>query len=238
MSSPQSDRTPIFEAFVDPVDGTRWKVDVAFIDSNWSCIWDRGCEGILDHPAASLHQGCCSVGAHLLDEEEAMRIGALGVTLDPARFQQHEAAASGGVFADPEETSAEHRATRVVDDACIFFNRPGFPGGEGCALHLAALDEDESPLDWKPSICWQSPLKVDHHDDGSKTLRPWTKADWGDGGQNMAYCCTDRNDDGAFASAYVGDTTVGESLHSELIGLVGPEIAVQLRSRSQPRADR
>ena len=29
--------------------------------------------------------------------------------------------------------------TRLVKDACIFLNRPGFPGGPGCALHQAAV---------------------------------------------------------------------------------------------------
>ena len=28
------------------------------------------------------------------------------------------------------------RKTRIVDGACIFLNRPGFPGGRGCALVL------------------------------------------------------------------------------------------------------
>ena len=28
-------------------------------------------------------------------------------------------------------------------------------------LHLAALAHQESPIDWKPSVCWQLPIKVD-----------------------------------------------------------------------------
>ena len=43
--------------------------------------------------------------------------------------------ASGGIFSDERTAS-----TRVVDGACIFLNRPGFAGGAGCALHLAAAD--------------------------------------------------------------------------------------------------
>ncbi len=216
-----------FEEFVDPVDGTRWRIDVGFTDSNWTCIWGRGCEGILEHPAAELNQGCCSVGAHLVDDEEAMLIGAIGLSLDPARFQNHEAAARHGVLADGDQP-----ATRVVDDACIFFNRPGFPGGEGCALHLAAIDDGESPMDWKPSICWQAPIKVDDNDDGSRTLRPWGRGDWGTD-EHLAWCCTETaatNGDGP--SAYVGETPVSHALRDELAGLVGPEIAVELRSRS------
>ncbi len=227
MSSEPESQPARFERFVDPVDGTSWRVDMDFVGSNWRCIWGDGCEGILDRRAAELNQGCCSVGAHLIDDEEARQIGALGLMLDPARFQQHEAAAAGGVLADGPQP-----ATRVVDEACIFFNKPGFPGGVGCALHLAAVDEDESPMDWKPSICWQAPLKVDNEADGSKTLRPWRRADWGPD-EEISWCCTEANDgptDGP--SAFDGSVTVAESMAEELTGLVGPEVAVEITKRA------
>ncbi|MEL7156204.1 MAG: hypothetical protein AAFN30_06350 [Actinomycetota bacterium] len=35
-----------FWATTDPVDGTRWRIDVGFTDSNWTCLWGRGCAGI------------------------------------------------------------------------------------------------------------------------------------------------------------------------------------------------
>jgi len=217
-----------FETYVDPVDGTQWNIDVDFIDSNWTCIWGRGCEGILPDPAAELNQGCCSVGAQMIDEEEALRVGALGISLDASMFQYADAAIEGGVFNNETRTN-----TRVIDGACIFHNRPGFPGGEGCALHLAAMQDDENPLEYKPSICWQAPLKVDAHADGSKTLRPWKRHDWDGGANSMAWCCTNKGGaDEALASAFVGTIPVRESLHAELRGLVGPEIAVQLRARS------
>ena len=37
--------------------------------------------------------------------------------------------------------------TRLVDDACIFLNRPGFAGGAGCAFHIAALEPRRRPHD-------------------------------------------------------------------------------------------
>ena len=217
------------ERYVDPIDGTVWNIDVDFIDSNWTCIWGNGCEGILAEPSAELNQGCCSVGAQMIDDDEALRIGALGVSLDDSMFQYADAALQGGVFSDETRTN-----TRVIDGACIFHNRPGFAGGEGCALHLAALDDDENPLEYKPSICWQAPLKVEEFDDGTKTLRPWKRDDWDGGLESMAWCCTSRGGtDEALASAFVGDVTVGESLHAELRGIVGPEIAVALRDRNR-----
>ena len=66
-----------FEEITDPVDGTRWTIDVDFLASNWRCKWGDGCLGILDQPAEELMQGCCSVGAEMLDTDEAMLTAAL-----------------------------------------------------------------------------------------------------------------------------------------------------------------
>ncbi len=205
--------------FVDPSDGTVWKIDVDFLQSSWQCIWGRGCQGILPERAEALGQGCCSVGAELLDDEVAT-IEALGLMLDPDRFQHAAEATSGGVL------RPNRRSTRVVDGACIFLNRPGFDGGAGCALHLAAVYEDESPIDWKPAICWQLPLKVDAGDGDVRRLRAWRADDWGD--EPVAWCCTDPS---AEPSAFSGDAPVVDSLFQELRALVGPEVAVELRNR-------
>ncbi len=210
------------EGFEEVVDGdTVWRFDRPFLTSNWTCIWGRGCLGILAEPAEHLGQGCCSVGARLTGPEEAASTAALAATLDPARFQFHREAASGGVFADDART-----ATRVVDGACIFLNRPGFAGGAGCALHLAALDDGESPLDWKPAVCWQLPLRVETERDGAVervTVRAWAREDWGD--EPMAWCCTEGD------RAFVGDRRVVDSLGEHLERLAGPEVVVELRRR-------
>lgn len=207
------------------VDGdVAWHFDRDFLTSNWTCIWGRGCKGILDEPAEHLNQGCCSIGAELTDQDEAMTISALAATLEPEFFQHHRAIDDDDVFSDDTRTN-----TKVVDGACIFLNRPGFEGGEGCALHLAAEHADESPIAWKPSVCWQLPIKVDWEllADGSEvaTLRGWQRRDWGDEGDTMHWCCTEGPE------AYVGDRPVVESLAEELIAVVGDEVYVELRRR-------
>ncbi len=215
---------PPADDFVEVDDGdTIWRFDRAFLESRWTCIWGRGCQGILEEPAEELGQGCCSVGAELDGTDEAMLISALAATLTPDRFEHHPVAEAGGVFADEARSS-----TRVVDGACIFLNRPGFTGGAGCALHLAALDAGEPPLDWKPSVCWQLPLKVDWVDAGPgrerATVRRWGRGDWGPEGETMAWCCTEE------PSAYVGDRPVVDALAEELEVLVGTEVFVRLRT--------
>jgi hypothetical protein len=203
---------------------TVWRFDTSFLRSNWTCLWGRGCLGILEREAPELGQGCCSIGAHLDGEDEARNIGALAATLEPERFQHHAEAAAGGVFSDDTRTN-----TRVIDGACIFLNHPDFSGGPGCALHLAALDAGESPIEWKPEVCWQLPIKVDwvQRDDGGEvaTVRRWTRADWGEQGEEMAWCCTEGD------LAYVGDRPVVDSLAEELREVVGNDVYVELRRR-------
>ncbi len=220
--------------FTDPGDrGRTWQFERAFLDSNWTCIWGRGCVGILDQPAEGLNQGCCSVGAEVPDDEEAMMIAALGATLDPARFQFHDLA-SEGVFGTESESGP--RNTRVVDGACIFLNRPGFGGGSGCALHIGAVESGEEPLEWKPSVCWQLPVRVDYEqrNDGTETakVRRWSRDDWGDEGPSMAWLCTDSSDESrAVADAFVGGERVLDSLATELRTLLGREVYVELVER-------
>ena len=150
-------------------------------------------------------------------------ISALAATLDPDRFEHH----GHEIFRDD---GRDH--TAVVDGACVFLNRPGFAGGAGCALHLAALDAGESPVEWKPSVCWQLPVKVDWEDvDGTTemaTVRGWTRADWGEEGETMAWCCTEGD------RAYVGERPVVASLAEELEAIVGPAVYVELRRRLHP----
>jgi hypothetical protein len=207
-----------------PAGRTTWRFDAEFLRSNWECIWGRGCLGIGVEPAPASGHGCCSVGAVFEDQDEARLTSALAATLDPARFEHHAVAAAEGLFADGERT-----ATRVTDGACIFLNRPGFPGGAGCALHLAALDAGESPADWKPSVCAQLPIKVDWamEADGTETatVRRWTRRDWGDTGETMAWCCTEGD------LAYGGDRPVVDSLAETLTSIMGPAVYGELRRR-------
>jgi hypothetical protein len=218
---------------------TVWRFEREFLESNWTCLFGNGCKGILDHDATELNQGCCSLGAHFGDgppgQAEAMNVDAYAAMLTPEQFQFHALAHAAtddetgatGIFGD-----AERSHTRVVDGACIFLNRAGFAGGEGCALHIAAIESGESPTEWKPSVCWQLPLRIDWEeidaDTELATVRRWTRADWGDHGRTMAWCCTERSDG---AEAYCGDGRVIDSMADELDALVGNEVYVELRRR-------
>ncbi len=57
-----------------------WRFEREFLESNWTCLFGRGCKGILPVPAEAMNQGCCSLGAHFGDgpagRQEAMRVAA------------------------------------------------------------------------------------------------------------------------------------------------------------------
>jgi hypothetical protein len=202
------------------VDGDiTWRFDDEFLRSRWTCIWGRGCLGILDVPADHLNEGCCSIGAEMSDEDEAMLISAMAAMLSSDEMQHH-----GAELFDETRTN-----TAIVDGACVFLNRTGFAGGAGCALHIGAINRDESPTEWKPSVCWQLPIRVDWDPDGDDreiaTVRRWTRADWGDDGVDMYWCCTEGE------RAYVGDRPVIESLSDELEAITGVAVHVELRRR-------
>ncbi len=205
-------------SFEDPDEERTWVVDLTFLTSRWACIYGRGCQGVLTGPAADLEQGCCSYGAHLVDEEDEANTLAHAERLTPEQWQHH---AVGHRKAGPTKTNKDGEIkTRLVDGACIFLNRPGFEGGIGCALHTAAIEAGERPLDWKPQVCWQLPLRLeDHTEDGdghvTSTLREWKRRDWGEGGSEFHWWCTESDD------AFVDPAPVYETMRDEIIEMVG-----------------
>ena len=204
-------------SFEDPEEDRTWVFDVTFLTSAWTCIYGRGCQGVLTGPAPELEQGCCSYGAHFVDDDDEATTLAHAARLTPEQWQMRDVAIRKG-GATKRNKSGEIK-TRLVDGACIFLNRPGFEGGIGCALHRGALDAGERPLDWKPDVCWQLPLRLDDHtdDDGHVTsmLREWKRRDWGEGGAEFHWWCTD--DDLAF----VDRSPVYETLEAEIVEMIG-----------------
>ena len=136
----------------DPEEERTWIFDVTFLLSNWTCIFGRGCQGVLTEPAPELVHGCCSYGAHFSDEGDVARVEAAAATLTEDDWQFLKKARKSGVTRTDKKGVV---TTRMVEDACIFLNRPEFPGGPGCALHRAALARGERPMDLKPEVCWQ-----------------------------------------------------------------------------------
>jgi hypothetical protein len=211
--------------------------DVTFLLSNWTCIYGQGCPGIDDHPAPERELGCCSWGAHFTGKKDRKRTLARAAELGADEWQLRDGAAGAGgpVFKN------EHGAwqTTVVDDACIFLNRPDFPTGAGCAFHQAAVRRGESYLDWKPEVCWQVPIRLDYHRDDNDhltyILREWKRRDWGEGGADFHWWCTED------PLAFVGHVPVVEACRDDIVALVGEGpyalLAELLEARDDPASD-
>ena len=84
-------------------------------------------------------------------------------------------------------------------------------------MHRAALEVGERPLDWKPEVCWQLPLRrvdeTDDHGHVTSTLREWKRRDWGAGGFELL----DRDTE----AGRLGDRPVFRALRDEIVAMVG-----------------
>ncbi|HLX88051.1 MAG TPA: hypothetical protein VKR22_06305 [Acidimicrobiales bacterium] len=192
---------------------------------------------MLTGPAPELVQGCCSYGAHLTGGKDARRVeaAARSLTAEQWQFWRQGQPRQGKRMRIFTRDKSGDLTTRVVKEACIFLNRPDFPGGAGCALHRAALEGGTAPLELKPDVCWQLPLRRDDEvaDDGHVTsvIRQWDRRDWSAGGAEFHWWCTEGPE------AFVGDRPVYREMQGELEALVGAKIVRQLVRYLDARAD-
>jgi hypothetical protein len=211
-------------SFEDPEEDRTWVFDATFLRSSYRCIFGAGCKGVLDGDATELEQGCCNYGAHFVDEDDVANVVKHFVRLEPRQMQFYDEAVKAGFLAPGEEGADGQPTTltRIVDDACIFLNRAGSAQGPGCALHAAALEAGERPLDWKPNVCWQLPLRLEHSTDENghvtSRLRDWKRRDWGEGGFEFHWWCTESPE------AYTNTEPVYVSVRDEITELVGAPI--------------
>ncbi|HEY7931324.1 MAG TPA: hypothetical protein VIC81_03570 [Acidimicrobiales bacterium] len=209
-------------SFADDDQERTWLFDATFLESNWECIFGNGCQGVLTGAAPELVQGCCSYGAHFVDEKDRRRVEKAAKRLTKEQWQFRAKGKNGTTRVKKNGEIV----TRLVDDACIFLNRPGFERGPGCALHVMAMDNRESYIPLKPEVCWQLPLRRDDdvQDDGHVITRisQWDRRDWGPGGSEFHWWCTEAPE------AFVGKSRVVDSMREELIAMVGATIYEKL----------
>jgi hypothetical protein len=226
--------------FTDPADPEHVvRADLTWLASAWTCIYGRGCAGVVE---GRPDDGCCSHGAFFADEDDLARVTAAVADLEDDDWQL--APVGRGAWteqddADDAEEGARSLRTRVVDGACVFLNRPGFPGGTGCALHRMALRHDLHPLTTKPDVCWQLPVRreQEHVDrpDGTRvlvtTIGEFDRRGWGAGGHDLHWWCT-----GAPA-AHVSPEPLVETYGPELTALIGGPAYTELRRLTELRLD-
>ena len=227
--APATDRE--WFTFEDDAEARTWVFDVTFLLSAWTCIYGAGCQGVLTGPAAEMAQGCCSYGAHFTDEADVRRVEQAAATLTAEHWQFRDQGRKRGVV---KTNRSGERVTRMVGGACVFLNRPGFEGGAGCALHQAAVARGERPMDLKPDVCWQLPLrredKVEPDGRVTSTVSEWSRASWGAGGAEFHWWCTEAPE------AFVSAAPVYRAMEEELVGLVGRTVFGRLAAYLDSRA--
>jgi hypothetical protein len=224
--------------FTDPDDEEQvFRCDLTWLTSRWTCIFGNGCQGIYaDAPDA----GCCTLGAHFADKDDEKRVRKFAKKLGPEDWEQYdEGRANGWVEVDEDG----ERKTRQFEGACIFHNRRDFAGGYGCALHGYALKHGLHPLETKPDVCWQLPIRRTFRDvelaDGSThtevTIGEYDRRGWGPGGHDLDWYCTGNTE------AHVGQDPVFVSYEPELVELMGrsayDELAEHCRRHLKSRSD-
>jgi hypothetical protein len=217
-----------FVEFADPADASQViRADLTWLMSSWTCIFGAGCAGVVEGRASD---GCCSHGAFYSDDEDEERVRGFVKQLTRKQWQHAETGRADGWSVVDELDGEPARKTRTVDGACIFLNRPGFRGGEGCALHALALREGLHPLETKPDVCWQLPVRrvqevLQRPDETTVTLTTVGEFDrrgWGTGGEDLHWWCTSSPD------AHVGADPVVISYGPELTALIGAEAYAEL----------
>ena len=253
--------------FPDPADdGHLVRADLTWLTSAWTCVFGRGCAGVV---AGRPDDGCCSHGAYFTDADDLARVTAAVADLTGADWQL--AAEGRAAWTEPEPVDDDAPAddapaddapaddapaddapaddgqdgreaalrTRVVDGACVFLNRPGHPGGTGCALHRMALRTGLHPMYTKPDVCWQLPVRRQQEyverPDGSRvlttTIGEFDRRGWGPGGHDLHWWCT------GSPTAHVAPEPLVVTYAAELTALLGAAAYAELRRLAEARLD-
>ena len=235
MAEVPLDMPRIWVEFTDPDDaGQRYRCDLTWLTSSWMCIYGNGCEGIYaDRP----DDGCCTLGAHFTEDADYERVAKVALELGPDEWQYRDTAYRNGRMRKAAWTEPEDGATktRVVDGACVFLNRPGFPAGAGCALHQHAVRQGLPATTLKPEVCWQLPVRrsyrtVELADQTSYlevSISEYDRRGWGPGGHDLDWYCSGNPE------AHVGREPVYRSNQVELVELMGANAYEQLVVRCE-----
>ncbi|CAI9400203.1 hypothetical protein [Nocardioides sp. T2.26MG-1] len=216
-----------FVEFVNPADQTEvMRCDLTWLTSSYTCIFGQGCPGIY---ADAPDVGCCTLGAHFADKDDEKRVAAYVEMLDEELWQHKPGGNKGKVrkqdWIELDDDGERKTRTITVDgqQACVFHNRPDFKNGAGCALHALAFVLGKNPLETKPDVCWQLPIRRTFREvtrqDGSTytevSIGEYDRRGWGAGGHDLDWYCSGNTE------AHVAVDPVYVSNEAELTALMG-----------------
>ncbi len=215
--------------FTNPADESEvLKCDLTWLTSSFTCIFGSGCAGIY---ADSPDVGCCTLGAHFADKDDERRVAGFVEQLTPEHWQFHPGRpVKRKDWTEKDEDGERKTRMHEVDGqrSCVFANRPDFApssggGGAGCALHGLALEQGRNPLETKPDVCWQLPIRRTFREiermDGTSyvevTITEYDRRGWGPGGHDLDWYCSGNTE------AHVGVEPVYVTNEAELVAMMG-----------------
>ena len=149
--------------FADPADaGQRFRVDLTWLTSSWTCIFGSGCKGIYaDRP----DDGCCTLGAHFTDDDDLERVRAVVAELGEDEWEHHPGHGRNG-DKDPARRRRGPRSTRTATArprsstarASSSTGR-GSPPGPGAPCTSTPCSPGRRRTRPKPDVCWQLPIR-------------------------------------------------------------------------------
>ncbi|WP_435770391.1 hypothetical protein [Nocardioides sp. SYSU DS0651] len=210
--------------FANPADDSEvLRCDLTWLTSSFTCVFGSGCAGIY---ADAPDVGCCTLGAHFADKDDERRVEAFVEQLTPAHWQAHPGRpVRRKDWVEKDEDGERKTRMHVVDGqrSCVFANRNDFAAGAGCALHALAVEQGRNPLETKPDVCWQLPIRrtfreVERMDGTSYTevcITEYDRRGWGPGGHDLDWYCSGNTE------AHVAVEPVYVTNAAELVALMG-----------------
>lgn len=211
--------------FENPADASEvLRCDLTWLTSSYMCIFGQGCQGIY---ADAPDVGCCTLGAHFADKDDEKRVAAYVAMLDEELWQQKPRGRKVRTndWVELDEDGERKTLTTTVDgqQACVFHNRNDFHLGAGCALHALAYVIGKNPVETKPDVCWQLPIRrtfrtVERQDGTSYTevsIGEYDRRGWGPGGHDLDWYCSGNTE------AHVAVEPVYVTHEAELVALMG-----------------
>ena len=214
-----------FVEFVDPADDAQvFRCDLTWLTSNYTCIFGQGCPGIYKE---SPEVGCCTLGAHFADKDDEKRVGAFVDQLDADTWQfrpdRKKVKKSDWLSTTTTASRRPGRSRSTARAPACSTTAPTSTRGAGCALHSLALQQGRNPLETKPDVCWQLPIRrtfrtVERADETSYTevtISEYDRRGWGPGGHELDWYCSGNTE------AHVGMEPLYVTNEPELTELMG-----------------
>ena len=155
----------------------------------------RGCPGVLTGPAPELEQGCCSYGAHFTDKADRKRVAGAapsGSTPTSGSSRPRPTTPGGPIHKneDGEWVTRLRRRRLHLPQPARLRRRRRVRAAPGRARRAASASSTGSPRSAGSCRCASS-TSIDDNEHVTYTLREWKRRDWGEGGAEFHWWCTD-----------------------------------------------